>query len=496
MKAIMVMFDSLNRHMLSAYGGDKIKTPNFQRLAQRTVTFDNFYVGSMPCMPARRELHTGRLNFLHRSWGPIEPWDDSMPEILKENGVYSHLITDHYHYFEDGGCTYHTRYTTWDGYRGQEGDPWKAEVADPDMSNRIGRVNHLTRPDMVNRKYIKCRADFPQEKVFDAGIEFINTNKGEDNWYLQIEAFDPHEPFFAPKEFIEMYPDGYTGPFFDWPDYKKVDETPDQVEHLINQYAALVSYCDYSLGRILDVMDQYDMWKDTMLIVNTDHGFLLGEHEYWAKVIMPFWNEIAHTPFFLWDPRYPHTAGERRQALATTIDIPATVLEYFGMDLPTDMQGKPLAPVVERDEKIHEGVLFGLHGSHVNVTDGQYVYMRAPKDEDNQPLYNYTLMPTRMERRYQLEHLSHPDLDLAEPFSFTKGCRPLKIPCPSKFEAQKGVFVDGQLFGTLLYDLHEDPGQLHPIEDEEIEERMISLMVRLMKESDAPAEQYERLGLE
>ncbi|MCB0088072.1 MAG: sulfatase-like hydrolase/transferase, partial [Caldilineaceae bacterium] len=69
MKAIMVMFDTLNRHMLPPYsapGDDWVHAPNFQRLAQRTVTFDNSYVGSMPCMPARRELHTGRLNFLHR----------------------------------------------------------------------------------------------------------------------------------------------------------------------------------------------------------------------------------------------------------------------------------------------------------------------------------------------------------------------------------------------------------------------------------------------
>ena len=89
MKAIMVMFDSLNRHMLSCYGCDWTKTPNFKRLAERTVTFDNCYVGSVPCMPARREIHTGRYNFLHRSWGPMEPYDDSMPELLKNSGVYT-----------------------------------------------------------------------------------------------------------------------------------------------------------------------------------------------------------------------------------------------------------------------------------------------------------------------------------------------------------------------------------------------------------------------
>ncbi len=71
MKAIMIMFDSLNQHMLPPYGCEWVHAPNFERLAGRCATFDNSYVGSMPCMPARRDLHTGRYNFLHRSWGPL-----------------------------------------------------------------------------------------------------------------------------------------------------------------------------------------------------------------------------------------------------------------------------------------------------------------------------------------------------------------------------------------------------------------------------------------
>lgn len=63
MKAIMVMYDSLNREMLEPYGCDWTLTPNFRRLAEKSVQFENCYVGSMPCMPARRELHTGRINF-------------------------------------------------------------------------------------------------------------------------------------------------------------------------------------------------------------------------------------------------------------------------------------------------------------------------------------------------------------------------------------------------------------------------------------------------
>jgi arylsulfatase A-like enzyme len=109
MKAVFVLFDSLNRHVLAPYGGTRASTPNFARLAERTATFERHYVGSLPCMPARRDMQTGRLSFLHRSWGPLEPFDNSFPELLRRAGTYSHLVTDHFHYFEDGGATYHTR---------------------------------------------------------------------------------------------------------------------------------------------------------------------------------------------------------------------------------------------------------------------------------------------------------------------------------------------------------------------------------------------------
>ena len=65
MKAIMVMFDSLNGHMLPPYENNFVKAQNFTKLAEKTVKFTNAFAGSMPCMPARRELHTGRYNFLH-----------------------------------------------------------------------------------------------------------------------------------------------------------------------------------------------------------------------------------------------------------------------------------------------------------------------------------------------------------------------------------------------------------------------------------------------
>lgn len=487
MKAIMVMFDSLNRRMLPPYGGDWVHAPNFQRLAERTVMFTNSYVGSMPCMPARREIHTGRYNFLHRSWGPLEPFDDSIPEILGENGIYSHLVSDHYHYWEEGGCTYHTRYTSWEIARGHEGDPWKGEVADPAIPECVGnRGGKNWRQDWVNRKYMDKEELQPQAKTFEMGLEFMRTNADADNWFLHIETFDPHEPYFTQQHYKDLYRHDYQGPHFDWPPYAPVTETEEQVQHMRYENAASVSMCDTYMGKVLDLMDELDMWQDTLLIVCTDHGFLLGEHDWWAKCVQPFYNEVAHTPLFFWDPR-TKKRNVISEALVQNIDWGPTLMEYFNIPPTRDMQGIPLTDSVNSIEPLREAVLYGVHGGHVNVTDGRYVYMRAPAKPENQPLYEYTLMPTHMRHAFAVSELQ--DIQLAEPFSFTKGCRTMKI------DAGRDGWREVFRFGTLLFDLENDPTQEHPLDAPEIEARMIKLLIKLMRENDAPIEQFERLGL-
>ncbi len=495
MKAVMVMFDSLNRHMLSAYGCDWTHTPNFKRLAERSVMFTNSYVGSMPCMPARRDLQTGRYNFLHRSWGPLEPFDDSMPQLLDNAGVYTHLSTDHYHYFEDGGMTYHNRYTSWDFERGQEGDPWKGQVTDPKIPKSLierkstnsdpKSLKQMWRQDWINRQFMPREEDQPQPRTFWNGIDFMRRNHDADNWFLHIETFDPHEPFFSQRKYKDLYPHKYDGPHFDWPPYRKVEETPEQVEHMRNEYAALLSMCDAYLGEVLDQFDQLNLWEDTMLIVCTDHGFLLGEHDWWAKNMHPLYNEIARTPLFIWDPRCQRK-GTTADGLTQLIDLSATLLEFFGVPLPADMQGIPLKDAIASNAPTRPAILFGYHGAQVCVVNDRYIYMRAPANASNGPLFEYTLMPTHMRKHFGLDELK--DMQLAEPFAFSKGTKMLKIP--------GRVWPGMHSLETYLWDLQSDPEQNHPSHDQDAEEQMIRLMVQLMKENDAPPEQYARLGVE
>lgn len=488
MRAIMVMYDSLSKDFLSAYGNVGAVTPNFDRLLERCVRFDNFYVGSMPCMPARRELHTGRYNFLHRGWGPVEPFDDSMPEILKNNGVYTHLVTDHYHYLEDGGCTYHNRYSSWECFRGQEGDAWKGRVKDPAMPKigpaqqvRAGMSSDYWRQHWVNRKYLDTTEKMPQSLTFDAAIEFIDTNMQADNWFLQIETFDPHEPFHVQKEYLERFETEYAGEFMDWPAYVPVDRDRDPVEHVRAEYQALVAMCDEKLGMVLDIMDQHDMWKDTMLIVNTDHGFLLGEHEWWGKNAAPMFNEIACIPFFIHDPRYAR--GGICGKLAQTIDIAPTLLDFFGVPVPKDMQGVPLRKAYADREEIHPTVLYGQFGGCVNITDGDYTYMRAPRDCSE--LCAYTLMPTNMRGMYSVEQLKN--AEMAEGFSFTKGARVMKVVAPP-WEKRCSPC-------DMLFHIKEDPGQTESVYEPAVITALCNAMRRQFTENEAPKEMYARMGL-
>lgn len=489
MRAIMVMFDTLNRHMLPNYGCDWIHAPNFKKLGEKTVVFDQSYAGSLPCMPARRELHTGRYNFLHRSWGPIEPFDNSMPEILKKNGVYTHLVTDHQHYWEDGGATYHTRYNSFELVRGQEGDPWKGHVKDPDYPEtetaKSLASSNMYRQDLVNRTYFEEEQNHPQTTTFNLGMQFIEKNKEEDNWFLQLETFDPHEPFFSYSHYKELYPHEYSGKHFDWPPYYFVQESEEVVSHGKYEYAALLSMCDHYLGQVIDLMDKNDMWKDTMLIVNTDHGYLLGEHGWWSKSVMPVYEEIAHTPLFVWDPRVGVT-GERRQSIVQTVDIAPTLLDFFGVSLPENMDGQPLRQTIQADVPIRETALFGYHGGHVNITDGNYVYMRAPVTPKNEPLYEYTLMPTHMRQPFAPEELQN--IEIQQPFPFTKGCQTMKI------KAGEG-FVNAFQFGSKLFDVHNDPHQIEELENIEVELKLIDKMAAQMRKNNAPAEQFARLGI-
>ena len=505
MKAVFVLFDSLNRTAMSCYGKTWIHTPNFARFAARAVAFDGHFVGSLPCMPARRDLHTGRLNFLHRSWGPLEPFDNSFPEMLREANIHSHLVTDHMHYFEDGGATYHGRFRTWDFVRGQEYDPWKAMVQPPiarfrekfsakhydfDFSGNWKRLQHA-----INREYMVEEEDFCLPRCFAGAFEFLDVNRTADNWFLQLECFDPHEPFHAPDRFKDRYRTGWNGGALDWPHYAKVVESAEEIAEIRANYAALLTACDHYFGRLLDYFDAHDLWQDTALILSTDHGFLLAEHDWWGKNLMPYYTEISHIPLIIHHPGAASQAGTRRRSLTLTMDLMPTFLDIFGIAIPAETRGRSLLPLLRDEDRARQVGIFGMFGGPIGATDGRYTYYLYPGDLYGPGLHEYTLVPTHLHTLFSTAELR--TAVLRDAFDFTKGMPILQIDALK--DARRVPIHDGKLYdpgvGTTLYDIVADPKQLRPFRDDAIERHIRAGIAAEMRAHDAPAELFERYGI-
>ena len=83
MNIILVLVDSLNKEALKTYNPDTIcDSPNLEAFANKSLVFDNHFIGSLPCMPARREISAGRKEFMWRPWGPLEAFDPKLPNCL------------------------------------------------------------------------------------------------------------------------------------------------------------------------------------------------------------------------------------------------------------------------------------------------------------------------------------------------------------------------------------------------------------------------------
>ena len=483
MKTVFVLFDSLNRHALSCYNDKAHPTPSFDRLARRGIVFDNHFVGSLPCMPARRDLLTGRLNFLHRSWGPIEPFDYCFPDILRESGIYTHLISDHYHYWEEGGCGYHNRYSSTEFVRGQERDLWKAMVQSP--TEKIREKYHpmlsdvdRRHPNIVNREYIKDDADYPITRCVNLGVEFLKRHHTADNWLLQLELFDPHEPFTAPRRFRKNFQTNYHGPVLDWPIYDRLDLSEDESAELHANYQAIVAMCDEKLGQLLDQFDELNLWQDTAIVLTTDHGLLLGEHDWWGKNRMPALDPIARIPLIIYHPNAKRSAGSRHNGLTQCLDVSATLLDLHDCNYRIDhREGISLLSAFDSSRPIRHYALYGIFGGALNISDGRHTYFRYPV-ENSDELFEYTLMPVHPASYFTESEFE--DAELTQAFDFTRGYPLLKLRAldDARRPPMQGGALDDAF--TVLYDLSNDPQQLQPISDSAVEQRMLQALRKMM----------------
>lgn len=488
MRTILVLMDSLNRHKLKIYNNNsEVHTPNIDKFSKECMIFDNHFIGSAPCMPARRDIFTGRMNFLERNWGGIEPFDVTLPNVLRNNSIFTHIVTDHTHYFELGGENYVQMFNTWDYQRGQEFDTWISKVTQPNIAdkNRYGKAHPQYE---LNRSKFKREEDFPTPRTFKSACGWIEENKEEDDFFLMVEAFDPHEPFDCPKEYLEIYENEYIGPEFNWSSYDTVTEPESAVKHLNNTYSATLTMADKWFGKFINTLKENNMFDDTLIIFTTDHGHLLGEHGWTGKNVMHVYNELAHIPLMIHLPNSRHK-GKRISAITQNIDLMPTILEFCSVSIPKSVKGYSLLPLMNKEkDKIRNAALYGWFGRAVNIYDGKYTYFRAPKDVDNKPCYNYCCIPTSLWTYLGTENPKAIDMGRFLPYI---DYPVYKIPANDK--AIMGSVEP--VLENLLFDIETDYEQLKPLHDEEVERYMKKLLIEEMEYAQSPKEQYERLGL-
>lgn len=495
MRTIVVLMDTLRRDMLTCYNPETfVNTPCISSFSKEATTFEQHWVGSAPCMPARRDLLTGRLNFLERSWGPIEPFDCTLPQVLKEHGVFSHITTDHCHYFRQGGEGYVQQFNTWDYHRGQEGDPWVSRIDEPmNMPDSFyGRVRNQYQ---WNRTKWEKEEDMPSPKTFLSACDWLEDNKQKDDFFLMVEAFDPHEPFDVPQCYMEQYGNPKLDKdYYEIPEYKRVDVPEQAVDYVQKRYAALLSMTDHYFGKLINKLKALAMYEDTMVVVTTDHGYFLGERDYFGKNYMHLYNELAHLPFII---KFPNQAlqGERIRAITQNIDLMPTILDFMNMEIPSDVQGVSLKPLLNDKKAITKPyALYGYHALAMNITDATHTYLRAP-NKDNKPCYEYTCIPTTI--RKWLGKGVEKEITMDRYFKRTD--YPLyRIPVtlPSIIDsAEVGI---KEITETKLFDIEHDYGQTNSLagQNSELEQYYMKLMLEALDAYDAPQEQKLRLDLE
>jgi arylsulfatase A-like enzyme len=495
---VVVLLDSLNRHLVGAYGGTEFDTPNIDRLAARSVRFTRHYTGSLPCMPARHDLLTGAIDFLWRPWGSIEIWEDAVTYDLRRQGVTTMLVSDHPHLFEVGGENYHTDFTAWDYVRGHEDDPWRTA---PDPS-AVGAPSTLPPPlprhYEVSRTWFRDEADFPGPRTMTAARRWLTDLAPRDGRFLLVvDEFDPHEPFDTPEPWASRYDPTWQGPRMIWPPYSVGTIangvlTPREAAHVRASYGAKLSMIDHWLGGIIDAFDEADLWSDTALVLCTDHGHYLGEHDLFGKPGSPVFEPMGHLPLLVaWPGRGPGDVT----ALTTTVDLHATICDVFGVTPEHRTHGHSLVPLLAGDATgIRDWAVMGIWGREVHVTDGRRTYARAP-GPDNSPLSmwsnRWSTMPVHALPELRLPRPDHRAVLDRMPGSTVPVIRqPFAAGDPLPFWARRQGPATNH-----LYDVETDPDELENRAGEPVEAEMLELLHHALAQLDAPSDQYERLAL-
>ena len=378
----------------------RVRTPVLDALARQSLSFPRFRPEVFPTIPARRSIMTGRRIYPFRGWRPVRglPGEPGWEAVARGVPLFTDIL---------GRAGYRTGYVTdnphilsaaYDGFRGRFDRPVIVKGQTPYRGKPPRRVSEAmvrrhTLP-RLRKTFVRGRvreflsanagreeeADYLAPRVFNAAAEWVEQAvTARKRFALVVDSFDPHEPWDPPASYLRMYGSGRIGavkpiqPFT--PPGGEASQwglTRKGLCAVRNLYAAELTLVDAWLGFFFGRLGQLGLGDDTLIVLCSDHGVLLGERGQIGKHSSQMHREVTEVPLMIRDPRL-RRAGKTSSYRASTHDIAPTVLSFLGKRPPREMDGVDLSVLFRGRRPPSRGHQTASYGSYVSATDGRWL---------------------------------------------------------------------------------------------------------------------------
>ena len=358
---VVIVADTFRRDHMGAYGNPFISTPHIDEFARSSVVFDQHVISSFPTMPARADMLTGTFSYTHMGWELLPRHLTTLPGVLSGAGYHTMGVVDT-PFFIRNGFGYDRGFDDFIWVRGQGDDTRPHERADARLTWRGEEDRMVARTVTQAERWLERHHD--------------------EQFFLYVDTWDPHEPWDAPDYYTRKYREDYKGEqiYPAYGNWKKAGLEKDDVDLGHATYCGEVSMVDFWIGRLLHKLDALGLRDNTVVLFTSDHGFYFGEHDYFGKAEWvhdpeaevsadsslpewlqeswlltversPLYKELTNIPLIV---RGPGLEPGRTQAMTTAPDIAPTIMDLVGLGgLPTTMTGDSFGGVLDRSRDEH-----------------------------------------------------------------------------------------------------------------------------------------------
>lgn len=368
---LFIVSDDLRDH-IGCYGNAVIKTPHIDRLAARGVRFDHAYVQYPVCNPSRSSFLSGLRPEQTGVTDNNTPLRDKLPDVvtfpqlLRENGWYSAAFGKIFHL---GGGRNEALKAKWMDL------PKSWDEAHAFQATPAGKV--IEGRNLTGGALAWCHwgmaggtdDDQPDGQNARAAIALME-KRGDKPWLIGVGFHKPHDPFIAPKKYFGMYPPeslklhrdpkgttpapplavGFGG--FGEAFGKFTDE---ERREFLRAYYAGVSFMDAQVGRLLDTLDRRKLWDRTVVIFLSDHGYHLGERDWWNKNTL--FERSCRAPLIV---AAPGVRPGITRSIVEFVDLYPTIADLCGIKPPAGLAGGSLRPLLEDPSRPGKPAAFTL----------------------------------------------------------------------------------------------------------------------------------------